>query len=168
MGSTRLVASGRSKILSAQIASPYEANSTLYRVQRRLSREGKAKALLCANSVVDSASLLLTTLSIKKVLRREVRIKALSAKDLSREAKNEAPLSANNEAISASLKGRALRSRVKPAFKDKAKIVASRCETTLSAKAILASPIAKKKAFKAKPRFLNPKRLTSSFPESLC
>ena len=59
----------------------------------------------CAQSVTDSASLPLTTLSAKKVLSRETKTKALSAKDLSREVKNEAPLSTNSEAISASLTG---------------------------------------------------------------
>jgi len=49
---------------------------------------------MCANSVADSVSLPLTALSAKKVLSREARTKELSAKDLSRETKNEAPLSA--------------------------------------------------------------------------
>ena len=50
-------------------------------------------------------------------MSRETRTKALSAKDLSREVKNEAPLSANSEAISASLSGRTLCNRAKLAFK---------------------------------------------------
>ena len=41
------------------------------------------------------------------------RTKALSAKDLSREVKNEAPLSTDSEAISTSLKRRALYSKAK-------------------------------------------------------
>ena len=97
MGSAWLAASGRTKALNDQIASSREANSTLCRVQPRLSREAKAKSLLCAESIADSASLLLTALSAKTVLSRETRTKALSAKDLSRKVKNEAPLSANSE-----------------------------------------------------------------------
>jgi len=94
LDSARLVASGKIKALSAQIASSCKANSTLCRVQPRLSRKVKAKAPMCANSVADSVSLPLTALSAKKVLSREARTKELSAKDLSRETKNEAPLSA--------------------------------------------------------------------------
>ena len=109
-------------------------------------------------------SLPLTTLSAKKVLNREARTKALSAKDLSCEVKNEAPQSANSEAISASLKGRALCNRAKLTFKDKAKIIVSPCETTLSSEAILASPIAKKKAFKAKPKASQPKGASFQSP----
>jgi len=120
LGSARLAASGKTKALSAQIASLYEANATLCRVQPRLSRETKAKALLYAKSVVNSASLPLI--------------------DLSREVKNEAPLSANSEADT----GRTLHNRAKLAFKGKAKAVASSCEATLSGEAILASPMAKK------------------------
>ena len=101
MASARLVASGRTKALNAQIASSRETNSILCRVQPRLSREAKAKALLCAKSVAHSASLPLIALNAKNVLSREVRTKAQSAKDLSSEVKNEALLSANNEAISA-------------------------------------------------------------------
>jgi len=56
LGSARLAASGRTKALSAQIVSPYAANSTLCRVQPRSSREAKTKASLCANSIADSAS----------------------------------------------------------------------------------------------------------------
>ena len=72
LDSARLAASDRIKALSAQIASPCEANSTLCRVQPPLSREAKTKALLCANNVADSTSLSLP---------------APSAKDLYREAK---------------------------------------------------------------------------------
>jgi len=94
LGSARLAASDRSKALSVQISSSCEANATLCRVQPRLSCEAKAKTPLCANSVVDSVSLPLPAPSAK-VLSREARTKELSAKDLSCEAKNEAPLSAN-------------------------------------------------------------------------
>jgi len=116
-GNARLAASGRTKALNAQIASSYEANSTLCRVQPRLSREAKAKALLYAKSVADSASLPMIALSAKKVLSCEARTKALSAKDLSHELKNEAPLSANYGTISASLTERTLHNRAKLAFK---------------------------------------------------
>ena len=88
LDSARLAASGRTKALNAQIASSREANSTLYRVQTRLSREVKAKALLCAKSVADSASLPLIALSAKGVLSRETRTKALTVKNFSRKVKN--------------------------------------------------------------------------------
>jgi len=156
LGSARLDASGKTKALCAQIASSCEANSTFCRVQPRLSHEAKVKAPLWANSVVDSVSLSLLA-SSAKVLSREARTKALSVKDLSREAKDEASLSANSEAILFSLKGRTLRSRAKLASKGRAKIVVSPCEATLSDEAILASSIAKRKAFKAKPRASQPK-----------
>jgi len=168
LDSTRLAASGKTKALNAQIASSREANSTLCRIQSRLSREVKAKALLCAKSVADSASLPLIALSAKKVLSRGASTKAISAKDLSRVVKNEAPLSANSEAILVSLTGRTLRNRAKLAFKGRAKTVASSCDATLSSETILASPITKKKALKAKLRVSQPKRLTFSFPESPC
>jgi len=42
-----------------------EANLTLYRVQPRLSREVKAKAHLCANSIANAVSLTLLVLSAK-------------------------------------------------------------------------------------------------------
>ena len=148
MGSARLVASGKTKALSAQIASLYEANATLYRVQPRLSCEAKAKAPLCANSIADSVSLPQIALTAKIVLSREARTKALSAKDLSREAKKEAPLSANSKAILASFKGRTLSSRAKLAFKGRTKIVSSPWEATVSDETILASSIAKNKALK--------------------
>ena len=92
LDSARLAASGKSKAQSAQIASSYEVNSTFYRVQPCLSREAKAKAPLCANSIADSASLSLPARSAK-VLSREARNKALSAKDLNLEVKDEALLS---------------------------------------------------------------------------
>jgi len=91
-----------------------------------------------------------------KVLSREARTKALSAKDLSREAKDEAPLSANIEVISASLKGRSLRSRVKLASKGRAKI----------GEAILVSPITKKKTFKTKPKASQPKGANFQSPQA--
>ena len=90
--------------------------------------------------------------------------KALSTKNLGREVKNKAPLSANSEAISVSLTGRTLCNRAKLAFKYRAKTVASPCETTLLGEAILASPIAQKKVFKAKPRVSQPKQANILFP----
>jgi len=57
LGNARLPASGRTKALSAQIASSCEASSTLRGVQPRLSREAKAKTPLGASSLADSASL---------------------------------------------------------------------------------------------------------------
>jgi len=181
LGSARLAASGRIKALSAQIASPCEANSTLCKVQPRLSRKAKAKALLCANSVADSVLLSPPAPSAKDLYReakdkapsandfnREAEDKAPSANDLSREAKDKALLNANSEAILASLKGGALHSKAKLAFKGRAKTVASPCEATLSGEARIASPIAKKKVFKAKPKVSQPSKLTSSFTVSPC
>ena len=57
LGSARLAARGRTKALSAQIASPCEANSTLWTVHPRLSHEAMVKSPLCANSIADSVSL---------------------------------------------------------------------------------------------------------------
>jgi len=162
-GNARLVPSGKTKASSAQIASLCEANATLCRVQPRLSCEAKAKALLCAKSIADSASLPLTVLSAKKVLSREIRTKAPSANDLIREVKIEASLSANSEAISTLLTRRTLCNRAKLAFKGRAKTVASPCEATLSGKSILASPIAQKKVFKAKPRVSQPLQANIQF-----
>ena len=80
-----------------------------------------------ADSDAEAASLPPPTLSAKKVLSRDTRTKALNAKDLSREAKNEAPLSANSETILASLKitslkGITLRIRAKPGLSREAKL----------------------------------------------
>ena len=86
LGNARLAASGKAKALSAKITLSREANSTLCRVQPHLSREAKAKAPLCANSVADSSSLSLLA-SNAKVFSREARTKAQSAKDLSCEVK---------------------------------------------------------------------------------
>ena len=85
-----------------------EANSALCRVQPCLSCEAEAKEPLCADSVADAASLPLPAQSAKKVLSHKARIKAISVNDLSREIKDKAPMSANNEAILASLKDRTL------------------------------------------------------------
>ena len=112
---------------------------------------------MCENSVADSVSLSLSAPSAK-VFSREARTKALSDKNLSRDVKNEEPLSANSEASSASLKRGTLRSRAKLGFKDKAKTVSLPYEATLLGEAILPLPIAKKKLFKAKPRVSQPKQ----------
>ena len=96
LGSARLATSGRTKALNALIASSCEADLTLCRVQPRLSREAKVKAPLCAKSVADSASLSLSAPSAK-VLSREPKNKALSAKDLYRDARDKAPLGANRK-----------------------------------------------------------------------
>ena len=139
-----------------------EANSALCRVQLYLSREAKAKAPLYADSVADVASPPLPALSAKKVLSRKARTKALfSTNDLICEAKNEAPLSARSEAISISLKERAMLRKVKLSFKGKAKTVTSPCEANSSGEAILASSTAKKATFKARPRAFQPKQANS-------
>jgi len=108
---------------------------------------------MCANSIVNAASLLLLDLS------RKVRTKALfNANDLNREAKNKISLSVNNEAITTSLKQRTLLCRAKLTFKGRAKIVTSPCKANSSSEAILASPTAKKTIFKARPRAFQHKK----------
>ena len=77
--------------------------------------------------------------------------------------KNEALLSANNEASSASLKRGALHSKAKLAFKGRDKTAASPCEAPLSGEAILALLIAQKKALKAKLRVSQPKQVNIQF-----
>ena len=57
-----------------------------------------------------------------------------------------------------------MRSKAKLALKDRVKIVASPCEATFSGEAILASPIAKKKTIKAKPRASHPKGASFQSP----
>ena len=117
MGSARLVASGRTKALSALIASLCEASSTLHGVQPRLSQEAKAKTPFGASSVAASVSLSLTS---------------PGAKDLCCEARNKATLGANSKVILASLEGKALHRKTKLASRDRAKTVVSPCEATLS------------------------------------
>jgi len=56
-------------------------------------------------------------------LAARIELKYQVLKDFSREAKDEAPLSANCEAISASLKGKAVHSKDKHAFKGRAKTI---------------------------------------------
>ena len=140
----------------AKIVSDCKIISALHRAKPHLSREARTKAL-CANSEAIVAPLTSSALLGSARLAASDKTKVLSAKDLSREIKNEAPLSANSEAISASLKGRTLRNRAKLVFKGRTKTVASPCETTLSGEVILASPIAQKKVFTAKPRVSQPK-----------
>jgi len=98
LGSARLAASGRTKVLSAQFASSYEASSTLCGVQPRLSCEVKAKTPFGASSIADSTTLLLIAPGAKD-LCREARYKALSAKDLCREARDKALLGASIERL---------------------------------------------------------------------
>ena len=111
-----------SAFYEAKIVSNCKAILALHRAKPRLSREAKAKAL-CANSETTAA--LLTSSSLLGSARLAVgdKTKALSAKDLSREVKNEAPLSANSEAIFASLTGRTPHNRAKHVFKGRAKTV---------------------------------------------
>jgi len=84
-----------------KIVSDCKTISALHRV----SREARAKAL-CANNEATAAPLTSSALLSSARLAASDKTKALSAKDLNREVKNEAPLSANSEAISASLTGR--------------------------------------------------------------
>jgi len=94
-----------------------------------------------ANSVSDLASL-----------------SASSAKILYHEDRGKARLSANNEALLTSLAGRTLHGRAKFASKSRTRTT---CEATFSGEATLASPMVKRKAFKARPKTSQPK-LTSS------
>ena len=89
LGSARTAARDSTKALSDQIASSCETNSTLYRVQSRLSREAKSKALY-TNSKAIAASLASTIL-------------LESAKSVAREANTKVPLHANSNVDSASL-----------------------------------------------------------------
>ena len=66
-----------------------------------MSCEARAK-VLCANNEATAAQLTSSALLGSARLAASDKTKALSAKDLSREVKNEVPLSANSEAILAS------------------------------------------------------------------
>jgi len=81
------------------------------------------------------------------MLRKRWLVKA----SVTREVRDKALVAANNEVILASFEGKALHSKAKLTSKGRAK-TSSLCEATLSGEAILPSPIAKRKAFKAKPR----------------
>jgi len=107
---------------------------------------------LGANSIDDLASLSPTAPGAKD-LCREARDKAPSAKDLCREARGKAPLGANSEVILASLEKQLCTTKLSTPSKAELKP----CEATLLSEAILTSPIAKRKAFKAKPRASQPK-----------
>jgi len=117
----------------AKIVSNCKTISALHRAKPRLSRVARAKAL-CANNEATATPLTLSALLGSVRLAASDKTKTLSAKYLTREVKNEAPLGDNSEAIPVSLTGRTLCNR--------AKTVASPCEATLSGEAILASPIA--------------------------
>jgi len=97
---------------------------------------------LCANSLTDLASFLLI---------------APSAKNFCREARNKAPLGANNEVNLTTLEEKALHDKAKFASKGRTEAATSLCDATLSGEAILASPITKKKSFKAKSKASQPK-----------
>ena len=154
--------SGREKSLDSASC---EANLALRRARPRLSREDKAKAPLCAESKANTASLPLTTVGAKTIPGRKVRTRALhSANDLCNETNLEAPLGARV----ASLKARALLCSAKLASKSRTKVASSLREVDYSGEAILASPTAKRDAFKAKPRAFQPIKADSNLPESLC
>ena len=103
--------------------------------------EAKTRAHVRANNVADLASLL-----------------APSAKILCREAIGKARLSANSEAFLTLLVERTLHGRVKFTSKGRTKKVASPCKAYPSGEAALASPIVKRKAFKARPKTSQPNR----------
>jgi len=80
---------------------------------------------------------------------------------MSREAEAKAPLGVRSEVTIASLKSKALLGNAKLVSSGRSKAlsaqIASSCEARPYGKAILASPSAKKKAFKAKPKASQPK-----------
>jgi len=116
----------------------------------KLCHEAKTRAPAHANSVTDLASLL--TPSANK-LCHEVRSKAL--------------LGTNSEAFLTSLARKALYNRAKFASRGKTKAVVFPCEATPSGEATLASPMAKKKALKAKPKASQPEIANIKLLESL-
>jgi len=128
------------------------ASTILLGSAKPATREANTKAPLRANSITVSTSLSLTT---------------PSAKNLCREARDKAPLRVNSEVILASFEGKALHDKFKFASKGRTKTVASPGEPTLSGEAILASPIIRKKALKAKPKASQPKRANIHLLESL-
>jgi len=159
----------------------HKTTSAHRRTTPRLSREVKAKAL-CANSEATVASLASTTLlgstkpatceaNTKAPMRANsiadsdsLPLTAPSVKNFCREARDKASPSANNEAILTSLEEKALHGQAKFASKGKTKAVASPCEATLSGEVILASPITRKKALKARPKASRPKMVNIKSP----
>ena len=134
--------------------------------QLLLSREAKAKA---PSAYSEAAAALLASIilmgSVKPAtceakIRIPVRannvadlvsLSLLSTKKLYYEARGKALLGANSEALLISLAGKALHNRAKFASKSRTKAVTSPCEATSLGEAILASSIAKRKAFKVRP-----------------
>jgi len=137
--------------VSSEVIAASLALTTLMGSAKPAARKVKAKAPLRANSVTDSASLLLT---------------APSDKTAACEARNKAPLGANSEAILTSLKGKALHDKPKFVSKGRTKAAVSLCDATLSGEAILASPITKK-PLRLSLRLLSPRELISNLLESL-
>jgi len=164
----RLSREAKAKVLCAnsEATAASLTSSALLDSTKLAAREAKTRAPLCANSIANSASLSLIAPSAKNLCREAID-EAPSAKDLCHEARDKAPLGANNEAILASLEGKALHCNAKFASKGRTKTVASSCEATISGEAILASPIAKKKPSRLSLRLLSPRRLTFSLLESL-
>ena len=148
----------------------------------RLSREAKAKAP-CAYSEATAAPLASATLmdSVQPASREVktraptraanvadlVSLSASSAKKLCHKARGKTLLSANNEALLTLLVGKTLHSRAKFAYKGRTKAVASPREAIPLGEATLASPMAKKKAFKTELKALIPTRLTFNLLGSL-
>ena len=76
-------------------------------------------------------------------------------------------MSANSEALLTLLIGKALHKRAKFTFKGRTKAVASPFEDPPSGEAILVSPIAKRRAFRVRPKAYQPNRAKFQSPGSL-
>ena len=76
-------------------------------------------------------------------------------------------MSANNEALLTLLAGKALYKRAKFTFKGRTKAVALPFEAPPSGEAILVWPIAKRRAFRARPKAYQPSRAKFQSPGSL-
>jgi len=85
-------------------------------------------------------------------------LSAPSAKKLCFEARGKTLLSANSEALLTSLVGKALHKRATLASKGRTKAVISPCDATSSDEATLAYSMAKRKAFKVRPKASQPNR----------
>jgi len=107
------------------------------------SREPKTRAPVRANSVSNPTSL-----------------SAPSANKICCEVRGKTLLSANSEALLTSLTGKALHNRAKFVSNGRTKVA----EVTSLGEATLASPMAKKKALKAKPKAFQPQRVNIKSP----
>ena len=119
---------------------------TLLSSVKPAAREANSRASVRANNIANPTSL-----------------SAPSTKNLRREARGKALLSANIEALLISLTGKTLH-RARFASKGRTKAVTSPRKATPPGEAILASPIAKRKVFKARPKASQPNRANFQSP----